>query len=238
MIYQRKSSKIFSTTCLAFTLAFGSLGAIPQSALAAGPANSNLTIPESEEVTLTAMRDIGLIIFQIKQQAKNIYMEATRKKVNISAEPVIEDLKFIRNADIIKTDKYLKTRPEWLTFYVGTMEPIIHLFEVNTKSKDSDGGDDKEKGKSTNFILVPRSTKAKFQEQLAVYDKGIETLNSNLTTIFDNISEENNNIVIARAAVNLYEAAERMEKAREKAFILIKKAKDKKDLVKIVRETK
>ena len=78
--------------------------------------NSHLPINTSPKVSLTDLRDMGLIIQQIQQQAINIYMEATRKPVKISAKPKIEDLKFINNASIDTKTKYLKPRPEWLTF--------------------------------------------------------------------------------------------------------------------------
>lgn len=192
-------------------------------------ANGRLTISQKEEVTLTDLRDLGLIIMQIKQQAENIYMEATRKPVNISATPEIEDVKIITTEPMKARGKYLPTRPEWMTFYVGTMEPIIHLFQVNVgSSKDPNA-------KKKACIKVPRSTRAKFEKLLDTYDRGVEEMNRHLSTIYDNISEKDNNITIARAAVDLYKTAERIETARVSAFKLIKEAKDKTDLVKIER---
>lgn len=191
--------------------------------------SEGLTISQNEEVTLTDLRDLGLIIMQIKQQAENIYMEATRKPVHISARPEIEDVKIITTEPMKARGKYLPTRPEWLTFYVGTMEPIIHLFQVNVgSSKDA-------AAKKKECIKVPRSTRDKFEKLLDTYDKGVADMNRYLSKIYDNISEKDNNITIAGAAVDLYKTAERIETARVSAFKLIKEAKDKTDLVKIER---
>lgn len=191
--------------------------------------SEGLTISQKEEVTLTDLRDLGLIIMQIKQQAENIYMEATRKPVHISARPEIEDVKIITTEPMKARGKYLPTRPEWLTFYVGTMEPIIHLFQVNVGSSNDAAAKKKE------CIKVPRSTRDKFEKLLDTYDKGVADMNSYLSKIYDNISEKDNNITIAGAAVDLYKTAERIETARVAAFKLIKEAKDKNDLVKIER---
>lgn len=220
----RKSdpAKTLKTLLLVGVLILASLFQTSSRAMAA---DTKLSITQSERVTLTELRDLGLIIMQIKQQAKNIYMEATRKQVHISAEPKIEDLEFINNADINAKADYLPTRPEWLTFYVGTMEPIIHLFEVNTKNTST--------GEEDKSVVVPKSTKTKFISLLKVYDDGVDAMNKNVSIIFDNISEKNNNIKTARAAVNIYETADKMENARKVAFKLIKNAKDKNELVRI-----
>ena len=180
--------------------------------------SGELPFSKSPEVTLTDLRDLGLILQQIKQQAINIYMEATRRKVHISSKPIIQDVKFIKHADINSKAEYLKTRPEWLTYYVGTMEPLIHLFNVNVKQDDKDA----------DYILVPKDVEDEFKSLLTKYDDGSRQMNESVTEIFDNISEKNNNILIAKAAVKLYETADGLEKARQDAFKLIKNAKSNK----------
>lgn len=185
--------------------------------------DSHLSISTSPKVSLTDLRDLGLIVQQIEQQSINIYMEATRKPVKISDQPKIEDLKFITNSEIDTNTKYLKPRPEWLTFYVGTMEPIIHLFTVNARMNDRD----------VDYLLVPKSIEQEFTILLDEYTKYVNQLNRDVTIIFDNISTENNNIPVAKAAVSLYKTAKNLEQARLSAFNLLKKAKDTNNLVKI-----
>lgn len=185
--------------------------------------SSHLPISTSPKVSLTDLRDMGLIIQQIQQQSINIYLEATRKPVNFSTNPKIKVRKFLTNANLNGKTKYLATRPEWLTFYVGTMEPIIHLFEVNAKLDD----------KEVDYILVPRSTKEDFTKLLKIYDTDVERMNKELTIIFENISTKNNNATIAKAAVNLFNISKDLEKSRIRAFKLLNRSKDSKDLVKV-----
>lgn len=219
MFLKKQISKSMLRTIVTIAL----LISLSPNCIAKAEDNSGLTISTTPEVTLVDLRDMGLILFQIKQQAINIYMEATRKPVKFSAKPKIEDLKHIKKADINEKGKYLNTRPEWLTFYVGTMEPLIHLFKVNVQ-KD---------GHDIDYILVPKGTEEKFKSMLVDYNNGVKKMDAAVTQIFENISEKDNNIKVAKAAVNLYKAADNLEKTRRKAFKLIKKSKAEKPYVKV-----
>ena len=109
--------------------------------------------------------------------------------------------------------KYLPTRPEWLTFYVGTMEPIIHLFKEDVK--DAETGVQK--------IVVPKKVKDKFEKVFDAYENAVEQLNTHLTTIYNQIGEPDNNVKIAKEAVKIFEVAEEIEKDRQIAFHLLQK---------------
>src|SRR5262249_26887987 len=162
-----------------------------------------LTLPgsKSEVVTLTDLRDLGLCLMQIKQQAKNIFLEVTRRALTASAKPEIEEPKQILVEGIVDSSVYLPSRPEWLVFYVGTLEPIIHLFREDLKNINS--------GESR--LLVPAGTKQKFDKLLTEYETGIAQLNQRLTVIQEDIAKDHNNSAIAREAVSLYQVADNLE---------------------------
>jgi len=176
-----------------------------------------LTLPgsDSEIVTLTNLRDLGLCLMQIKQQAKNIYLEVTRKVLPASAKPEIEEPKQMSVEGIADSSVYLPSRPEWLVFYVGTLEPIIHLFREDLKNINS--GESK--------LLVPAGTKEHFHQLLTEYETGVTQLNQHLTVIQEDIVKDHNNSPIAREAVLLYQVADNLEAVRKKAFLLIRDAK-------------
>ncbi|MCC7531422.1 MAG: hypothetical protein IT342_23165 [Candidatus Melainabacteria bacterium] len=90
------------------------------------PTSIQYTSP-GNAITLGDLRDIGLTIMQIKQQSINIFLEVTRKEVPKSARPDLVSVDKISMIDVKPDSSYLPTRPEWLVFYVGAMEPIIRL---------------------------------------------------------------------------------------------------------------
>lgn len=177
---------------------------------------TGLTLPSSDQISLSDLRDVGLCVMQIKQQAINIYLEVTRKPIDRRVAAQMADPMTISVTGLDKNGKYLPTRPEWLTFYVGTMEPIIHLFKEDVK--DAQNGVQK--------IVVPVGTKEKFERLFDAYQKAVEELNSHLTEIYSNIGEPDNNVKIAKEAVKIFEVAEEIEKDRQAAFHLIQKSEN------------
>jgi hypothetical protein len=147
--------------------------------------------------------------------AKSIYMEVTRKPVPASASPHIEDLKLIKSGNIDAACMYEPIRPEWIEFYVGTMEPMVHLLQADLDSTKS----------GARKLLVPRGKKAEFQENVNEYDDCLKQVNDHVTQIFESRGDSHSNVAIAREAVKLYEVTERMESIRKRAFNLIKNAK-------------
>ncbi len=166
------------------------------------------------ELTLGDLRDIGLTIMQIKQQAINIFLEVTRKDVPKSARPELVNIAKISLTDLKPNATYLPIRPEWLTFYVGAMEPIIRLLGADVT--DVRGGVAK--------LMVPKGNKGKFEGLYEEHEKDVARLNEHLTKIYDGIGEKNSNAAIAKEAVHIFEVAEDMEKTRVQAFHLIQGA--------------
>ena len=117
--------------------------------------------------------------------------------------------------------KFLEPRPEWLVFYVGTLEPIIHL--LGEDLKDCHSGSTK--------LLVPKNTKERFTKLLSIYQSGIAKLNEQLTQIHEGIGQPNNNKAIAVEAVKMFQVAENLDRARTEAFALIKNSRGQSKLV-------
>lgn len=178
---------------------------------------------KSEEITLSDLRDVGLCVMQIKQQAINVYLEATREPIAENADAKMLDPSQISVSELDASTKYLPTRPEWLTFYVGTMEPIIHLFQEDMKDTRT----------GAQNVVVPKGTKEKFEKLLDVYETAVEQLNSHLSNIYDQIAQPDNNLKIAREAIKIFELANEIEKDRQEAFRLIQSSAGEKETERI-----
>lgn len=188
----------------------------PADSAEADSRQARLTSSDSPVLTLGDLRDVGLSIMLIQQLAKNIYLEVTRKPVPASASPHIEDLKLIKSGNIEDASKYEPVRSEWIQYYVGTMEPIVHLLQAdidNTKS-------------GAKELLVPKGTKAAFQKLLNQYDGYMKELNDHISEIFEDRGDSKSNVAIAQEAVKLYDVTEKLESIRKKGFNLIKKARE------------
>jgi hypothetical protein len=173
-----------------------------------------LTLGGSETLTLGDLRDLGLCINQLQQQSKNIFLEVTRKPVPRTAQPHYEDLKEITKGSVDATARYLPVRPEWITYYVGTMEPMIQLFRANLEATRS----------GASKLMVPKSTVDEFATMLSNYDLAVNAMNKNLDVIYSKLSDPHANVAIAQETVKLYEVTQAMEKARHRAFNLVKQA--------------
>ncbi|MBX9666844.1 MAG: hypothetical protein K2X93_04460 [Candidatus Obscuribacterales bacterium] len=191
-----------------------------------GSAGSKLTTPtkptlhidvKTDAITLSDMRDVGLCVMQIKQQAINIYLEVTRKEIPTTADAEIADPNEISAIDLAGHHKYLATRPEWLVYYISTMEPIIHLFKEDVK--DAESGVEK--------IIVPKGTKDRFAKLFDEYETSVAQLNEHVSNIYELIPVTDNNEKIAREAVKLFEVANIIEKGRREGFKLIQEASTK-----------
>lgn len=211
-------------------LAFRSLLAITACCLlastgAAGAAQADddnsggLKLGTSDVLTLGDLRDMGLCISQIQQQTINIYMEATRKPVPSSAKPHLEDLKEIAKGDIDATGRYETIRPEWMTYYIGVMEPIMQLFKADLNDTKS----------GASKLIVPKSTVDEFSTMFAPYDNAITQMNQHLDAIHAEIGNPHGNVKIAQEAVKLYDVTRQLESIRRRAFELLKKSSKKGD---------
>lgn len=165
-------------------------------------------------LTLNHLRDSGLSLQQIKQQAINIYLEVTRQDVQPEENLVLTYPKSISDKGLLKYGSYLSPRTEWLYFYVGTMEPIIHLF--------ADDVNDTKNGASK--VFVPKAAKEAFAPLWQQWTTDIQNLNEHVTAIYKLTNEEKpDNIAIGKHAVSIYKIGNELERTRQKAVALIRK---------------
>lgn len=171
------------------------------------------TSGEAELLTLNRLRDSGLSLQQIKQQAINIFLEVTRKDVQPTDSAAIVYPKSISNKGLVKAH-YLPPRMEWLYFYVGTMEPIIHLY--------ADDVNDTKAGATR--IVVPKAAQEPLSPLWQQWSSGIQNLNEHVTAIYKLANDEKpDNIAIGRHAVAMYKIATGLERTREKGVTVIRK---------------
>jgi len=179
---------------------------------------SSITGIKSEEgqvLTLNRLRDSGLSLQQIKQQAINIYLEVTRRDFQPTDKAVLSYPKAISNKGFMKQVHYLPPRAEWLIYYIGTLEPIIHLYANDVA--DTRAGVTK--------LFVPSSARESLAPLWNKWASGIQGLNEQLNAIYKLANEEKpENFAIGRHAVAMYDIADELERTREKGVAMIRKA--------------
>ena len=170
---------------------------------------------KSKVLTLNFLRDVGLSLQQIRQQSINIYLEVTRKDVQPEDKFDLVYPKSISDKQMLKNPCYLAPRAEWLYFYVGTMEPIIHLFAEDVS--DTKAG--------ATRLFVPKAIKAEISPLWQEWAKGIQELNEHLTAIYQLANEEKpDNIAIGKHAVAMYKIGNKLEETRDKTVDRIRKS--------------
>ncbi len=181
---------------------------VPSSLSGKGPTEQQL-------LTLNCLRDSAMSLQQIKQQAINIYLEATRTDVQPQDNSDFLCPKSISDKLLAKSVHYLPPRIEWLYFYVGTMEPVIQLF--------TDDISDTKTGMTK--VFVPTAAKESLSPLWQQWSAGIQGLNDHLNAIYKLANEDKpDNIAIARHAVAMYKIGNDLERARAKATEIIRKA--------------
>jgi hypothetical protein len=114
-----------------------------------------------------------------------------------------------------KTNSYQAPRPEWLFYYVGTMEPIISMLTHDVHNVKA----------GLSKMLVPASTLDKLQPNWNEWITGIADINKELTEISNLVdSAEPSNAALAKHAAALYNSTEKLEHTRQKAFLIIRDA--------------
>lgn len=172
--------------------------------------------PKVINLNLSKLRDTGLAIRQIRQQALNIYLEATRKEIKPTdrcaiSDPVPEDVDLTKEA----CGAYLPPRKEWLVVYLTAIEPVSQLLRKWQGNLNA----------GTIVRTVPKGTAAKFRPvNKQFFDEAmkIEKQLDALHEIFE--SEESDNVKLADVSKGLLNSAKNLEKLREQEFAILKEA--------------
>ena len=167
--------------------------------------------PLSAEEMLTDLRDVRLCLAQLKQQAVNIFQEATRVTLHINDMPQETTPTAIAAGMLKPNAPYLPPRKEWLVFYVNTLEPTIHLLCEDISDIDS------------NNSKCSKEIAEKIKPLWKTWRKDIEKINKRIDQIQEHIGSDNGaSIAIANDAIAIYSTAEELERVRYKAAIIFR----------------
>lgn len=170
----------------------------------------------SSDLTLTDLRDAGLALNQVRQQALNIFMEATRKPCDGASKSEMTFASTIAEKDIETNGKscpYIAPRAQWLLYYVGTVEPIITLLSQDVHDTKS----------GVAKMMVPEDTRHKLLPLWHQWSDGIEGINTELTGVNDLIGDgKTDNLSLAKHALAMFKHTETLERARQQAFAIIR----------------
>lgn len=174
----------------------------------------------SGDELLTDIRDTRLSLMQVKQQAVNVFMEATRTLVT-TKEPALEHTPQEINAAMYDPKhQYLPPRKEWLVYFVTTLEPIIHLMTEDLKDAEQNG------------IRAPEPIRAKVRPLWQDWRAQLLSINKSLDELQSSIGPDSGtNEGIAKAALNIYDGVTHLEKLRYQAAVICRE-----ELVKMEKE--
>lgn len=160
----------------------------------------------SMEELLIDLRDTRLSLLQIKQQAVNLFMEATRTAA-ITLETPKEHTPQELSAEMLDSKAaYLAPRKEWLVFYLNTLEPVIHLLTVDLKEVEENG------------LNVSADIESKLTPLWKPWQEDVDAINKLVDELQSLIAPESGtNLALAKAALSIYQRANNMESIRFQA---------------------
>jgi hypothetical protein len=164
------------------------------------------------ESMLTDLRDTRLCLNELKQQAVNLFQEATRTLVTVN-EPPLEHTPNTIHDNMLneKSGKYIPPRKEWLVFYINTLEPIVHLLTEDIQDVDTNGRN------------VPKTIEDRINPLWKTWRADLLAINKSLDEVQGFIGEDSApNIPLAKAAIDIWERAEELEKVRYKVAVIFR----------------
>jgi len=162
-----------------------------------------------DTLTLEMVRDVGVSLHQMKELAIYIFKEATRKPLTASDPSVFQGFDSISEKDIEPDAKYLKPRPGWIFFYVGTLEPPVQLL------RDAE----------SERIYIPRKSKNQAVKLSAEFNLELEKIRQEIKKLHKFIDSDTHGAQdVARSAVAIYNATAAMEKIRLESYELVRDA--------------
>lgn len=164
------------------------------------------------EEMLSDLRDTRLSVGQVKQQAVNLFLEATRVVVK-PGDPALHFSPTTISAEMLREKKnYMPPRKDWLVFYINTLEPIVQLLTDDIHDVD------------TNGRAVPPNIEAKINPLWKSWQSDVRAINKSLDELQELIGPDSGtNIPIAKTALAIYDKAVELEKVRYNAYELMSK---------------
>lgn len=164
------------------------------------------------EEMLSDLRDTRLSVGQVKQQAINLFLEATRVVVK-PGDVALHVSPTTINEEMLNGKKnYMAPRKDWLVFYINTLEPIVQLLTDDINDVD------------TNGRAVPPNIEAKINPLWKTWQNDVRAINKSLDELQELIGPDSGtNIPIAKTALAIYKRAADLEKIRYSAYELMSK---------------
>jgi hypothetical protein len=164
------------------------------------------------EEMLSDLRDTRLSVGQVKQQAVNLFLEATRVVVK-PGDSALHFSPTTISAEMLREKKnYMPPRKDWLVFYINTLEPIVQLLTDDIHDVD------------TNGRAVPPNIEAKINPLWKSWQSDVRAINKSLDELQELIGPDSGtNIPIAKTALAIYDKAVELEKVRYNAYELMSK---------------
>ena len=208
-----KSAKLFALA--AFTLSL--LSFFPVALAAESVIQEKTDQAESARVRSAAemlndLRDARLCLSQVKQQAINLFLEATRTHVLPSEAPLEQSPQSINAKMINPSRNYLPARKEWLVFYVNTLEPTIHLLKEDLRDVDA------------NHARYPEAYSKILRPMWETWNSDVLQMNKAMDEIQSLIEPSTpSNLQLAKAALTIYDKAATLEAVRFRAAQAVRK---------------
>ena len=195
------------TFSVAFSLSIlASLSILPPLCAAVGNSPDTSRIQKEETVTLSELHDAGIALARIKQQAINIYVEATRKEITDPNQLEVCDPTSIPVAD--KDGAPEPPRKNWLVYYLSSLEPIIQLLNNDADEVKGEG----------RLLVVRPGPKGEWSPLWVDWANHVKSMNDHLTTMTSYFEEaQKNDKAIATEAVAIFDEANSLEKIRKHA---------------------
>lgn len=175
--------------------------------IAKGEEESVTFMNAGDNLSLDNIQDIAFTLQRIRQQAINVYSEATRKKVyrfqlNLSSLPSVP------TSPPEDQSAYLPLRKGWLVFFIGTMEPLVHILNKDLQHLDE----------KTAKSKMPDQYRADWQVIVNEWKSAIHELDSQLDACAALLNDsEAGNLQAAKAAQSIDMQVTALEKILHRA---------------------
>lgn len=182
--------------------------------IAASTGSKSEADANAAELSLTVddINDLGFALQRIRQQAINIYVEATRKRAESEISAQIPNLNAVPTELPKEQSKLLPFRRPWLVYFITTLEPLVHLLKEDLKEVESG---------ARKIDVTPEQRKA-LDPYLKEWAVGVNHLDECLVHSAELIEDAGkNNVALAKLASDLDKEVVKLEQVREKAFDVV-----------------
>jgi hypothetical protein len=163
-------------------------------------------VPASQ-LPMEDLHDVGYILQLIRQQAVDIYAEATRRKT--ASDSAIEPLDVIPNQPLLGESDYKPLRKAWIAFFIGTMEPLVHLLDEGWRDVSS----------GTVKLKVPAVKRSVLDRMMAEIGDSLTAINKHLNKCADVLDTTDSvNLIIAHEAAGIAAEVSKAEQVRTRTF--------------------